>query len=155
MDNLAKSLATISKTPKHYFMGQGGDPSGEALIAMESPLVKRTERHIERFSAVWKEWAAYILRLNQVVVDPMTIEPIFDEPATVQPRTQSEMRGLNVQAGMPLVTVLKHEGWTDEQLKEMAKDMNAEAAENMKRMEEAAEIAQRRFDAGDDSEPDE
>jgi adenylate cyclase len=38
IDKMASTIAIITRTPKHYFYSQGGDPSSEALIAMEAPL---------------------------------------------------------------------------------------------------------------------
>lgn len=148
MESLAKSMATISKTPKHYLLNQGGDPSGEALIAMESPLVKRTERHIERFTATWREFAAYLLELNGLTLDPMLINPVFDEPATVQPRTQSEMREIDRRAGLPLVTILEHEGWTPEQIAEMQKQKQAEQKETEDAEARLAASAMKLMDRG-------
>ncbi|NIS83046.1 MAG: phage portal protein, partial [Anaerolineales bacterium] len=54
IDRLATAIGIISRTPRHYFYQQGGDPSGEALIAMEAPLNKKITRHIERFTIVWQ-----------------------------------------------------------------------------------------------------
>ncbi|KKL18560.1 hypothetical protein LCGC14_2474290, partial [marine sediment metagenome] len=63
VDHLASSAAIISRTPKHFLFQQGGDPSGEALVAMEAPLNKRCSDHIERFNPVWKEVVQFILKL--------------------------------------------------------------------------------------------
>jgi hypothetical protein len=41
MDKLAASISAITSTPKHYFFDQGGQLSGEALIALEAPLNKK------------------------------------------------------------------------------------------------------------------
>src|SRR5690606_26990663 len=54
MDRISGYVGAISRTPKHYFFGLGGDPSGEALIALEAPLNKKAERYVALFSATWK-----------------------------------------------------------------------------------------------------
>lgn len=136
MDKLVGDLATITRTPKHYFFKQAGDPSGEALIAMETPLVKKAASYIERFMPVWSEIAAYMLQLAGNKIAASDITPIFDNPETVQPRTRAEIREIEVRTGLPLATVLAREGgWTEQQIK----DMEAERAkESTARVEERA-----------------
>ena len=126
IDKLSSAIGVIRRTPRHYFYGQGGDPSGEALIAMEAPLTKKVQRYIERFTATWQKVAAFMLELQGVAVDPMAITPIFDVVETVQPRTSADIREINVRSGIPLVTTLRNEGWTDTELDQMAKDQAAE-----------------------------
>lgn len=134
MDKLVNDLATITRTPRHYFFKQGGDPSGEALIAMEAPLVKKASAYIERWQSGWSEIAAYMLQLSGVSIQPSAIKPIFDNPETVQPRTRAEIREIEVRTGLPLQTVLAREGgWTEQDIKDMeaeqAKERTARAEE--------------------------
>jgi hypothetical protein len=63
IDAKLSHLAAITRIPKHYFFQQGGDPSGEALITMESPLVKKVRDRIDRFSVVWRQVALFLLEL--------------------------------------------------------------------------------------------
>jgi len=127
IDNVATNIAIITRTPKHYFMSQGGDPSGEALIAMEAPLNKRAESTIQRISPTWAAVGAFMLTLSGAPTLAREVEPLFDEPATVQPLTESFIRQNNVAAGMPLVTILRDEGWTQQELDQMEAD-KADAA---------------------------
>jgi len=122
INELSSAIGVISRTPRHYFYAQGGDPSGEALIAMESPLTKKVTRYIERFTATWQKVGAFMLELQGVVVDPMAITPIFDPVSTIQPRTEADIREINVRSGIPLTTTLRREGWTDTELDQMAED---------------------------------
>lgn len=150
IDKLATALAIISRTPKHYMFAQGGEPSGEALIAMESPLTKKCSLYIERFSASWRKVAAFMLRLSGVDVADGDIQVIFDRPETIQPRTQSEIRKMAVEAGVPLRTQLrKFEGWTESELAEMDADKEAESAASQSSLASAMLDAQRRFDRGE------
>jgi len=135
MDKLVGDLATITRTPKHFFFEQGGDPSGEALIAMEAPLVKKVSAYIERFTPVWAEIAAYMLTLAGKPVPASAITPIFDNPETVQPRTRAEIREIETRTGLPLATVLAKEGWTEKEIKDMQK---VQAEERTARAEERA-----------------
>jgi SPP1 family phage portal protein len=127
MDKLAYNIAIITRTPKHFFMGQGGDPSGEALIAMEAPLNKKAQKTIDRMTPVWRQVAVFMLKLKGVDVDPKTIKPLFERPETVQPKTAAEIREIDVRTGIPLSTSLKREGWTEKEVAEMEDDRKDEA----------------------------
>ncbi|MGV3616112.1 MAG: phage portal protein [Fimbriimonas sp.] len=149
IDKLVHAIGVISRTPKHYFFSQGGDPSGEALIAMEAPLNNKVRKVCERFGAGWREIAAFILKLKGYqAVKPSSVTPVFDEPQTVQPFTEAQIRQLAVQAGIPLRTELRREGWTDKELDEMEADRKADAEANEATMAGAMIRAQREFDRG-------
>jgi hypothetical protein len=146
IDRMASAVAVISRTPKHYLMRQGGDPSGEALIAMEAPLVKKCKQYIERWQSTWREVAAFVLSLKGVTVAPGDINPVFDSPDTVLPATQADVRLKGVQAGIPLVTILrKDEGWTETELAELAEDMTNDAKRQRDIMQQAMLEAQRQL----------
>lgn len=122
IEHLAGDISRITRLPKHYFYAQGGDPSGEALIAMEAPLTRKANQRIERFTSTWQKAMAFACQVAGVVIDPVEISPIYQPVETVQPRTQAEIRLLNVQAGIPLVTTLRREGWSEQELEEMNED---------------------------------
>lgn len=125
IDKFANAIAIISRTPKHYFMNVAGAPSGESLIAMEAPLNKKCQKYIDRFTATWRKLGAFLLELSSIPVEQKTISPTFDKPETVQPRTEAEIRQMDVTAGLPLVTVLRDAGWTDAEIETMQKDKQA------------------------------
>lgn len=147
IDNLATALGSITRTPKHYFFSIGSNLSGEALIAMEAPLNKKAQDRIDRFTPVWKQAAAFMLRANGL--NPKNIQPIFDKPETVQPRTEAETRQMNVNAGMPLVTVLRDEGKSDDYINRMLKDKQAEEERRQNSLANALLDAERRLNGGD------
>lgn len=126
IEQMVNSVAVISRTPKHYFLTQGGDPSGEALIAMEAPLNKKAEKYIERFASTWRQVARFLLKLEGVEVDTADITAGFDRPQTVQPMTLAMLRKANVEAGLPLLTQLRDEGWTQQEIDDMLDDKNTE-----------------------------
>ncbi len=149
VDKWTTSVAIISRTPKHYFFAQGGDPSGEALIAMEAPLNHKAQKYIDRFTSPWSELAAFLLRLGGAgEIDDNAIIPHFDEPETVQPYTQALIRKEAIAAGIPLLWQMEQEGYTDE---EMA-DLEAAVADVQKAEREtlAASMVEneRNFDQG-------
>jgi hypothetical protein len=123
IDQLASAVAKITRTPKHYLYAQGGDPSGEALIAMESPLTRKAEARIERFTAVWRRAMVFALKVAGLTVDVGDVVLKWDKVGTVQPMTQAQVRLLDVQAGIPLVTVLRREGWSEAEIETMQGEM--------------------------------
>ncbi len=152
IDKLATAIGVITRTPKHYFYAQGGDPSGEALIAMEAPLVKKVNRYIERFTATWRKVAVFLAQLEGIDLDEQSVTPLFDDPSTVQPMTRATIRQASVNAGMPLATVLRDEGKDDAYLEQMAQDAREAAATQQQTLAAALVDAQRRFDQGDNAE---
>lgn len=148
IDNLATALGSITRTPKHYFFSVGSNLSGEALIAMEAPLNKKAQDRIDRFAPVWKQVALFMLRASGENVNPQDVTPIFDKPETVQPRTEAETRQMNVNAGMPLVTVLRDEGKSEAYINQMLKDKAADEARKQKSLAQSMLDAERKFNAG-------
>lgn len=149
IDKFANAIAIITRTPKHYFVtAQGGDPSGEALIAMEAPLNKKCQKYIDRFSSTWQQLGAFLLELDSTVVDPMLVSPTFDKPETVQPRTEAEIREINTRAGIPLTTTLRDDGWTEAEIEAMQEDKQQEQDAQQAQLGTALVGAMRQFDQG-------
>lgn len=148
VDNLAGALSSITRTPRHYFFNKGGDPSGEALIAMEAPLNKKAQDYIDRFKHVWREALAFMLEISGVAVSPQLITPVFTQPETVQPRTRAEIQQMRVTAGEPLEYVMRDMGATEAQLAQLKADKKAAAAEQARTLAQAMLDAQRNFDQG-------
>lgn len=148
IDKLAMAIGVITRTPKHYFYGQGGDPSGEALIALEAPLNKKTQRLINTVTPTWQALSSFLLALDNQQVDPRLIFVNYDKPQTVQPRTQAEIRKLNREAGLPLNSILRDEGWDVADLAELEEDLRVESAANANFAEAALGAAERNFDGG-------
>ncbi len=122
IDSLASTLAIISRTPKHYLFQQTGDPSGEALMTMEAPLTKRCSDHIQQFTPVWQDLARFILKVRGIDVEKKDIVVEFDDPATIQPKMQAEIRKLGIEAGIPLNTMLRDEGKDEAWIEQMEQD---------------------------------
>lgn len=123
IDKLATALAITSRTPKHYFFSQGGDPSGEALIAMEAPLNKKVKKRQNRLSVEWQAFAQFLLELEGIDIDRNQIISLWEPAETVQPKTSSEIVQTNVNSGMPLKTALRRQGWTDADMKQLEEDI--------------------------------
>ena len=151
IDKIVSAVAIITRTPKHYLFQQAGDPSGEALAAMEAPLIKKIAKLTERWGTTWGEVGAFLLTLDGVTVDEAAVTPVFDSIETQQPNTVASTRQLAVSAGIPLATQLRRfEGWTEQQLAEMDADKQAEQAAAQASMANALLDAERRFSQGND-----
>jgi hypothetical protein len=143
------ALSAITRIPPHYFFRLGGQPpSGEALIALESPLLKKVDRYIKRFTSTWQAIAAFMLALDGRQVARQDIEPQYADPATVQPRTEAEVRQTNTNAGVPIVTTVRRQGWSEAEIEEMRQDRIEEQADAQESLAQALIEQQRRFDQG-------
>jgi hypothetical protein len=119
IDKLSNSMAIISRTPKHYFFSQGGDPSGDALVAMEAPLVKKAKKYHENFGTVWQEVGTFLLKHGSSMdVPPDNIQPIWEAPETVQPVVRSEIARNYKQAGASTASSLKEAGWDQKKIED-------------------------------------
>jgi len=128
MDDLRDAMAVLSATPHYYFVGQGGTPSGEAIRALESPLLSKVRRHQAAFGYSWESLMKFVIRLSGMDIDPETIiECIWTDPNTQLPNTVAQTRLINKNAGIPISTQLRDEGWTQEQIEQMYTDINVEA----------------------------
>jgi hypothetical protein len=111
-------------------MQQEGELSGEALIAMEAPLNKRCQDHIDKFVPIWKEVIQFMLKVLNTDVEKKDIQVLFDKPETVQPKTEAEIRTLGKNAGIALVTLLRDEGKDEAWIEQMEKDKAEEQKAN-------------------------
>jgi len=146
IDKLAASLSSITRTPKHFFFSQAGELSGEALMTLEAPLVKKAKRYIARFMPTWSELASFMLKIEGVEADPNTITPVFADPRSVQPVTEATVRAQGRTAGIPLKTLLRDEGKDEEWLKQMDKDKAEEDAAKQEMLAQTLVRTQRNFD---------
>lgn len=148
MDKLAGAAMVISRTPKHYLFGQGGQISGEALLTEEAPLVKKTSQYQERVSPTWRDVGRFILKLQGIEVNRADITSVWEPIETVQPFMQSQVRETSVRSGLPLLTVLRREGWSQDEIEQMVKDRQEEEAARQQTLAAAMVEAQRRLDRG-------
>jgi hypothetical protein len=129
IDRIAQAMGIITRTPKHYFFAQGGDPSGDALIAMEAPLTKKVTQRQENYAVTWKEVASYMLKLMGTEVDASAIMPIWGPIETLQPMVSAQILQVETSAGVPLKVAAKRQGWADDELKELSNNSQRDAAD--------------------------
>jgi len=148
IDNLSMSISSITRTPKHYFFSIGSNLSGEALIAMESPLNKKAQDRIDRFIPAWKDVTRFMLKVMGKKVTNQEIRPVFDDPESVQPFTEAQAVQMMVSAGIPLSSSCRRMGWSERELKDLTMDMEEQAKKQKTSLAEGLLEAQRRFDQG-------
>ena len=129
MDKLANSIAIISRTPKHYFHDTSGNISGEALIVMESPLIKKIRQLQEVLALGWRDCARFVLKQSGKSVEPTDIITIWDPVETIQPLTKANEISAYVNLGVPLETMLRRAGWGADEIAQMKKDMKTQKEE--------------------------
>lgn len=126
IDNLANRMFVITRTPKHYLMNTGANVSGEALLAMEAPLLKKVEKRQRTFASQWQEVVAFLAQLKGQAIDPDMVSVIWQRAESTQPYTEAQTMQLMVNTGIPLVTYLRRAGWTDAEIKSLETDKAAE-----------------------------
>jgi hypothetical protein len=120
---------------------------------MEAPLNKKASDYIARLTSTWRPALAFAFKLLGTEVKPSDITLRYERPETVQPLTQSIVRQNSVTAGIPLVTALQREGWTEAELSEMQADKEDEDQANKMSLGAALARAQRTFDGGNGQAP--
>jgi hypothetical protein len=150
INKLSADIGIITRTPRHYFHQQGGDPSGEALIALEAPLNKKTQRLQATLAPTWRSLAAFLLRLQGQDITPQQIQVSYAPVETIQPRSAAEVRKLAVEAGLPLRTHLRRaEGWTAAEVTQMEADRAADRLADRTYADAILTAAQQDFDRGE------
>lgn len=135
MDKLANSVAIISRTPKHYLMNAGASLSGEALHVMEAPLIKKCQQHIDSFTTGWEKVAKF------VVPDEENLSTVWDKVETELPTETTEAQKNLVEIGIPLTTVLRKHGWSDDEIEALKKDIEEQKKEQANLASQALELA--------------
>lgn len=126
MDKLANSMAIISRTPKHYLMTTGANISGEALLAMETPLTRKAKKHQKRFDSTWQDIAQFILQLSGITIEANAIAPVWERVESIQPFTEAQTNQIAFNMGIPLITILRRQGWTEQEIQTLEDDKKAE-----------------------------
>lgn len=130
IDKLANYVSIATRTPKNYLTEVGAGISGDALIAMEAPLVKKVGKRIKAFSKTWKEVAAFVLQLSGQRAEKRTIQPVWERTRSEQPLAELQAIQFGVSAGIPLVTILRWQGKTKAEIQQMQKDKLEEQKSN-------------------------
>jgi hypothetical protein len=124
IDFFSEKIFTQTRTPKNYLMSSSGaNLSGEALLAMEAPLIKKCKKRQTLFGAQWQDIAAFLFLLDGVTIAPSDISPVWARIESVQPYTEAQTMQLMINTGVPLITYLRRVGWTEAELEQLATDV--------------------------------
>jgi hypothetical protein len=123
MDSLSQSLSIISRTPKHYLMLAGGTPSGDALLAMEAPLVKKVGKRIAGYEVEWKNLMQFLLKLEGIEIETSDITAVWEPVETVQPLAEAQTIKTEGEAGIPLLTSVRRRGWDSADIDQLQQDL--------------------------------
>jgi hypothetical protein len=139
IEHFAASMAAVTRTPRSHFFETGANISGDALVAMEAPLEKKAKRYQERLGVTWREIAVFVLKLSNV-------EVAFE--GTTQPVSEAQAAKTWVDAGVPLRTVLRRAGWSEEDLLKLDEDLQADETRQASIGDQVMAAARVRFDQG-------
>lgn len=132
IERSANVIATVAGIPKALLMESGGQfPSGASLRALEAPLVKKAHRLANRWEPVWVDILRWLGRVSLGRDIPESdLDVVWADPSSVDTETVATTSKTLVEAGVPLATALRRQGWTDAELDQMATDQAAEQARN-------------------------
>lgn len=123
IENRIQSLASRTRTPPHYLLGQAGSfPSGESLRATETGLVAKVRSRARHFGERWEEVQrlAGAIEQNRTVSEAVAMETIWADP---EYRTEAEhtdsLGKLRQMLSMPLEELWADAGKTPEQIARM------------------------------------
>lgn len=123
-------LAVTTRTPKHYLLPEGQEPSGDAIKSAESGLVRKVERKQDAFGESWEE----VMQLARQFQDPNAEPSVDSEVVWADAATESEAvrtdATIKKYAGglIPKEQALEDLGYTQVQIARM---MAMEAAEKL------------------------
>jgi hypothetical protein len=130
IDDGVNYAMSITATPRHYFGNVGASISGEALQAMEAPLVSKVMRYIRRHAAMFEQLIAFLLTVGGDETQAEEVTCNYADPHTVLTVTQAQARLTNTQAGIPIETQLRMEGWREDDINQLVQDRdNAQPVE--------------------------
>lgn len=142
ISSLSMAIGITTRTPRHYFYNSGGDPSGEALIAMEAPLNKKVTDRIDRFKPSLKHMLSFIAELMGIDLPVSQITINYEKPESIQPKTQADITKVRIDSGVPLESALKWEGKSDQEVAEVMKVKKTADQQAQKSLAEALLNAQ-------------
>lgn len=116
IENFVNAVSFITRIPRHYFQQTGANISGEALIAMEAPLVKKVLKKRELFGTVWQEVAVFAARVMGIDIDKKDVQPQWGPAESEQPITETMIIQNYRSAGLPLKSALRLSGYTDAEI---------------------------------------
>lgn len=134
LEMLIAQIAKITQTPMHYLRTSGDMPSGEALKAAESGLVKKAVNRQKQFGTVWAQAMSFAVAMEKgkgtslkKLSTPVT--PVWRSAETRHDLEQAQVAQLKSILGIPLEHLWsEHFGYSEEEIKQFKKENRAIAA---------------------------
>jgi hypothetical protein len=130
-NSLRLEMARISGTPPHFLSLEDRMPSGEALKVSEGRLIKKIESSQTTFTPVWIEMMVFAASIESATIDPDKITPIWAPGSPHNPLLDAETQLVKHQVGVSKKQNLRELGYSEEQIEQMQKDNEEEAAAAM------------------------
>lgn len=153
IDHVSQSMAIISRTPKHYLMLNRGTPSGDALLAMEAPLVKKVKKRIEGYDPEWRRLAVFMLMLEGVTVAAKDITSTWEPVTSNQPLASAQTVKTEVDSGIPIKTSVRRQGWSKSDMEQLESDTKEDDKKKSKLAQQELDRL-REENASDNTNPD-
>jgi hypothetical protein len=111
IETMVQHAATLSRTPPHYFLLNGGQaPSGEAITSAEAGLVAKVHRKMRSFSEGWEE----VMRIAFAVLGDQERATAYDaEVIWANPAYRSESALVDALLKLSTLGVPKEQLWAD------------------------------------------
>lgn len=154
IDHVSQAMAIISRTPKHYLMLNGGDPSGDALLAMEAPLVKKVKKRIAGYDPEWKALTCFMLLLEGVIIKKRDLTSVWEPVTSVQPLASAQTVKTEVEAGIPVITSVRRQGWSKDEMEQLDSDMKEDDKKQSKLAQQELDRLRAESDASNNTNPD-
>lgn len=102
IDQKVAHLAVVSRTPKHYLLPTGQDPSGDAIKSAESGLVRKIERKQDAFGESWEEVMMLARKFGGETAEdqPVDSEVVWADAATNSEATKTDAAIKKFAAGL-------------------------------------------------------
>lgn len=110
LENRVQSLASRTRTPPHYLLGQSGSfPSGESLKATETGLIAKVRDRQTRFGEAWEE----VIRLAFLVQGDARAEAFTAETIWADPESRTEAEHVDALVKKLAIGVPVRQLWED------------------------------------------
>jgi hypothetical protein len=143
LERFANSMAIISRTPRHYFFSVGAGISGDALLAMEAPLVAKAMTYRESLGVTWQELGAFVAKSIGTEVPAEAIQLSWKPAETIQPLARAQEIQSLAAAGFDKYSAARISGIGEDEIKK-AKDEEQKAGDQLAKDSQAALDAARK-----------
>ena len=143
LERAANSMAIISRTPRHYFFSVGAGISGDALLAMEAPLVAKAKTYRESLGVTWQELGAFVAKNIGSPIPPESIQLSWKPAETVQPLARAQEVQTLTAAGIDKYSAARIAGFDEDEIKKAKKEEQANGDQLAKDTQNALDAARK------------